>query len=125
MCSLDNKIIVLNRHGWINLDRILFYNYEVQYKDDAPIKFCSRKEITEKYKITTGGIACLINDGKTGKDTSKRYKYKDFKIRQIHEPRGCLIEEREVIDHDGKVVKRRCVVKKPVLNETTLRSVPC
>lgn len=83
MCSLDNKIIVLNRHGWINLDRILFYNYEVQYKDNGPMKFCSRKEIMEKYTITTGGIACLINDGKTGKDTSKRYKYKDFKIRQI------------------------------------------
>jgi len=50
MCSLDNKIIVLNRHGWINLDRILFYNYEVQYKDNGPMKFCSRKEIMEKYQ---------------------------------------------------------------------------
>lgn len=120
MCSMDNKIIVLNRNGWINLNRILFYNYEVQFKNETPIKFCSRKEIMEKYKITKGGIACLINDGKTGKDTTKRYKYKDFKIKQIHESRDCSIEEREVVNLKGELVKKRCVVKKPpVMNEST------
>lgn len=30
MCEADNKIIVLNRAGWIKKERILFYNYELQ-----------------------------------------------------------------------------------------------
>ena len=68
MCESDNKIIVLNRAGWINKDRILFYNYELQYKDNAPEKFCTREEMCKKYKLTRGSIHQLINDGKKGKD---------------------------------------------------------
>ena len=81
MCESDNKIIVLNRAGWINKNRILFYNYELQYKDNAPEKFCTREEMCKKYKLTRGSIHQLINDGKKGKDPSKRYKWKDFVFR--------------------------------------------
>ena len=100
MCESDNKIIVLNRAGWINKDRILFYNYELQYKDNAPEKFCTREEMCKKYKLTRGSIHQLINDGKKGKDPSKRYKWKDFQIKAIHESRGCIIEES--CSRDGK-----------------------
>ena len=117
MCESDNKIIVLNRAGWINKDRILFYNYELQYKDNAPEKFCTREEMCNKYKLTRGSIHQLINDGKNGKDPSKRYKWKDFQIKAIHESRGCIIEEREVVNSKGEVVVKKCVLKKKVEEE--------
>ena len=117
MCESDNKIIVLNRAGWINKDRILFYNYELQYKDNAPEKFCTREEMCKKYKLTRGSIHQLINDGKKGKDPSKRYKWKDFQIKAIHESRGCIIEDREVVNSKGEVVVKKCVLKKKVEEE--------
>ena len=107
MCESDNKIIVLNRAGWINKDRILFYNYELQYKDNAPEKFCTREEMCKKYKLTRGSIHQLINDGKKGKDPSKRYKWKDFQIKAIHENSGCIIKDRVVVNSKGEVVVKK------------------
>ena len=118
MCEADNKIIILNRAGWINKERILFYNYELQYKDNAPEKFCTREEMCNKYKLTRGSIHQLINDGKKGKDPSKRYKWKDFQIKAIHESRGCIIEDREVVNSKGEVVVKKCVLKKKTENIT-------
>ena len=118
MCEADNKIIILNRAGWINKERILFYNYELQYKDNAPEKFCTREEMCNKYKLTRGSIHQLINDGKKGKDPSKRYKWKDFQIKAIHESRGCIIEDREVVNSKGEVVVKKCVLKKDTENIT-------
>lgn len=40
MCESDNKIIVLNRAGWINKDRILFY-FVTKCKDSRACTTCN------------------------------------------------------------------------------------
>lgn len=90
MCESDNKII--DRAGWINKDRILFYNYELQYKDNAPEKFCTREEMCKKYKLTRGSIHQLINDGKKGKDRRRGTSGRTFKSKPFTRAVAALLK---------------------------------
>ena len=65
--------------------RVHFYNYALQYKDGDIEKFCSRKEMIDKYKLTLGSIHQLLNDSYTNKNPHRRFKWKDFKIKKICE----------------------------------------
>tara|TARA_R110000851_G_scaffold73668_1_gene162489 strand:+ start:492 stop:713 length:222 start_codon:yes stop_codon:yes gene_type:complete len=62
-----------------------FYNYELQFKDEPVEKFSQRKDMIEKYHLTLGSIAQLLNDTYSGKSSNRRYKWKDFKIKKILE----------------------------------------
>ena len=76
-----------------NSSRLLYWNYELKKDDGEWKKYTYRQEMIEDHQLTKGSIAQIINDGLTkGATSKKRYKWKNFKIRQIRESKGCLIE---------------------------------
>tara|TARA_R110000744_G_scaffold20278_1_gene53229 strand:+ start:2221 stop:2499 length:279 start_codon:yes stop_codon:yes gene_type:complete len=75
-------------------DRLLYYNYELKFKNCEWKKYVFREQMIADYGLSKGSIAQLCNDNKLhGKTSPRRYKWADYQIRFIHEKRGCLIKE--------------------------------